>query len=84
MKSIKSFDAHDYINSYCDQLELEVRETIDCVVKKLNEIEQDLLKEIATFYINNEIESKYKLIFRKARNTNERDWRVQQQVEWLF
>ena len=49
IKSIKTFDARDHINLYCDQLELEVREAIDSAVKALNEIETDLLNDIKAY-----------------------------------
>lgn len=49
MRTVKAMGKKERVNVYCDQLELEIREAIDSVVRNLSEIEQDLLKEVQTY-----------------------------------
>ena len=49
VRGLQSFDEQDYIHHHCDQLEVEVIEEINSLVKQLNEIEEDLLKQIREY-----------------------------------
>ena len=45
LSDLESFDDRDYIHEYCDQLEVEIIEEIDSLVKLLNDIQKDLLEQ---------------------------------------
>lgn len=49
LQDIKSFDAHEYIDSHCDSLKLEVNTTAESARKYINEIEESLLQEINAY-----------------------------------
>ena len=49
LNTLKSFDRREHVNVYCDQLDCDVLTAFESARKRLNEIEQEMLKEIGDY-----------------------------------